>query len=58
MTNTFASFFVFVIFFVLLNAVLKKREKPTRASEKRRKKGACIRGAMAPVVEKTRNTVR
>jgi hypothetical protein len=44
------------VIFVLLNAVLKT--KPMRASEKRRNKGACVRGAVAPEVEKTRNAVR
>lgn len=50
MTNTFANFFVFVIF-VLLNAVLKK--KLMWASERRRNTGACGRGAAgAPKVVK------
>lgn len=40
-------------FFVLLNAVLKKR-KAHEASERWRRKGACIRGAIAPNVEKTK----
>lgn len=54
MTNTFASFFVFVIFCAIKCSIKKKKRKARGASERRRKKGACIRGAIAPKVEKTK----
>lgn len=56
LTNTFASFFVFVIF-VLWNAVLKTR-KLTWASERRNNQAYGRGAADAPKVERARNAVR
>ena len=56
LTNTFASFFVFVIFCAIKCSIKQRKAHVGLWNEK--EGGFCIRGAIAPKVEKTRNTVR